>query len=321
MTQIPLSASIVVPSRGGVRRLPILLGALHRQDRDDFEVVLVLDGDVDRSREAAERFSAAFGDRLRIVEFPENRGRVAALNAGFEAAQGHVLIRCDDDLEPSPSYVTNHVSRHEHEEPVGVVGLYRNRLSDTGFARAYGWASDERFRSEAYARRPDEAWVYWAGNCSVTRPTFDRVGGYDPLYSAYGWEDIDYGYRLHQAGVRVVLAPEAETTHHVAAISTQIRMRRSFYSGSARRLFDAKHPTAWGAASELRADTAPTLWDRLVTAEANFLTAASVERVGAAIDRALPFLPHYVAEKLVASGVEAASLAGQRTDGQLERTF
>ena len=213
------------------------------------------------------------------------------------------------------------MSSHQHEDSVGVVGLYRNRLSDTPFARAYRWASDERFRREAYARPSDEAWVYWAGNCSVTRPTFDRVGGYDPIYSAYGWEDIDYGYRLHQSGVRVVLAAEAETTHHVAAISTQIRMRRSFYSGSARRLFDAKHPKAWGTAPQRRGDAAPSLWERLVAAEANLLTAASVERVGAAIDRALPFLPHYVAEKLVASGVEAASLAGQRTDGQLKRTF
>ena len=119
MTQTPLAASVVVPSRGGVRRLPILLGALHRQDREDFEVVLVLDGDIDRSRQAAERFRASFGDRLRIVEFPENRGRVAALNAGFEKAQGHVLIRCDDDFEPSPGYVDAHVTAHAQPTAVG----------------------------------------------------------------------------------------------------------------------------------------------------------------------------------------------------------
>ena len=324
MTQTPLAASVVVPSRGGVRRLPILLGALHRQDRDDFEVILVLDGDIDRSRQAAERFSASFGDRLRIVEFPENRGRVAALNAGFEKAQGHVLIRCDDDFEPAPGYVDAHVTAHAQSTAVGVVGLPHNRFADTLYARAYGRARDGQFREEAYARPETDHWRYWASNCSLTRVTYQRVGPYDPDYRAYGWEDVDYGYRLHALGIPVRLVREAETVHHAAAVTTALRMTRAFHAGAARRLFDAKHPeAAHGPAADGRAaaSDSPSLWSRLVAAEANLLTAASVERVGAAIDRALPFLPHYVAEKLVASGVEAASLAGQRTDGQLERTF
>ena len=150
------------------------------------------------------------------------------------------------------------------------------------------------------------------------------MGPYDPDYRAYGWEDVDYGYRLHALGIPVRLVREAETVHHAAAVTTALRMTRAFHAGAARRLFDAKHPeAAHGPAADGRAaaSDSPSLWSRLVAAEANLLTAAPVERVGAAIDRALPFLPHYVAEKLVASGVEAASLAGQRTDGQLERTF
>ena len=150
------------------------------------------------------------------------------------------------------------------------------------------------------------------------------MGPYDPDYRAYGWEDVDYGYRLHALGIPVRLVREAETVHHAAAVTTALRMTRAFHAGAARRLFDAKHPeAAHGPAADGRAASSdsPSLWSRLVAAEASLLTAGSVERVGAAIDRALPFLPHYVAEKLVAAGVEAASLAGQRTDGQLKRTF
>lgn len=327
------AATVVVPSRAGVQNLPILLGALFRQDRDDFEVIIVLDGDVDRSREAVERFSQSYGDRLSVVEFPENRGRVAALNAGFGRARGRVLIRCDDDFEPAPDYVSAHVQAHASGDgaggEVGVVGLPHNRFSDTPYARVYGGPRDARFREEAYARPASEHWNYWAGNCSVTRAAFELVGQYDADYRAYGWEDVDYGYRLHAAGIPVRLVPAAETVHHAAAVSTALRMKRAFYSGAAKRLFDEKHPHAFSpthdadaAPGEAEADAAPpSLWNRLVDAESRLITAESVERIGRTIDIAVRVLPRPVAEKLIASGVEAASVAGRRVEERLDRTF
>ena len=56
-------------------------------------------------------------------------GRVTALNTGFDAATGDVLIRCDDDFEPSPGHVAAHVTAQlaaHHGEVVrgrgGLVG-------------------------------------------------------------------------------------------------------------------------------------------------------------------------------------------------------
>ena len=46
------AVSVVVPTRGGARRLPVLLEALAGQVLDEpWEVVVVLDGDVDGSRQ------------------------------------------------------------------------------------------------------------------------------------------------------------------------------------------------------------------------------------------------------------------------------
>ena len=235
-----------------------------------------------------------------------------------------MLIRCDDDFEPAPDYVGSHIRAHDGSEPVGAVGLPRNRFSDTPYARVYGRPRDTRFRSDAYARPPEEQWRYWAGNCSLTRTTYERVGPYDTDYRAYGWEDVDYGYRLHSHGVPVRLIPEAEAVHHAAAVTTAIRMMRAFHSGAAHRLFDSKHPDARfeAAMGTAPASSAPrSVWERIVLAEASILTTETVERVGTAIDRALPLLPQYVAEKLVAAGVEASAVAGLRADEQPERSF
>ncbi len=304
------AASLVIPSYRGATRLEVLFAALRAQRFEgDWEAVVVLDGLVDASDEVVH----AAGESLpvRLVCFEENRGRPAALNAGFAAAAGEVLVRCDDDLEPDPDYVANHVAAHEGPEPVGVVGLYRNVLPDTPYGRGYGASSDERFRADAYATPEEGRWRYWAGNVSVTRETFDRVGDYDVSFRAYGWEDIDWGYRLARLGIPVVLDAKLETRHHAANSSAAIRARRAFESGHAKAHFEAKHALA-DDRGPARPTVAQRIWGAAVGALARVGTAGRCERWGGWVDRALPIVPDPVGEKLVALLVESGGMAGHR---------
>ncbi|REJ08087.1 glycosyltransferase family 2 protein [Microbacterium bovistercoris] len=296
-------ASLVIPSRGGVDRLPHLFHALGRQTTTDWEAIVVLDGDIDSSAGVVDAAAAELP--VRSIVFDENRGRSAALNAGFAAARGQVLIRCDDDLRPAPDYVASHIARHESSTAVGVIGLYRNVYPDTAYARAYGRARDRRFREEAYAATA--TWRYWAGNVSVTRETYDRVGDYDEDYRAYGWEDVDWGYRLQVFGAEVILAPELETLHHIAAVTTEIRIERAFHSGAARRTFVGKH------GSQVFGERAPDhgWWGRLIdrTAERDGLSQlrARARKADATLDR----MPRWAAEKRVSWLVESAARSGE----------
>ncbi len=297
-------ASVVVPSRGGASRLPRLLGLLAAQDEPDFEVVVVVDGDVDGSAQVL----AADGHDLRLVTevFPENRGRSAALNAGFALASGELLIRCDDDLEPASDFVSGHLAGHDGRD-VGVVGLYRNVFPDTAYATAYGRRADRSFRGEAYAVDPSTRWRYWAGNVSVTREAYHEVGPYDTRYRAYGWEDVDWGYRLHRTGRAVVLDEGLETTHRLVATTTRSRVQRAFYSGAAKCLFDAKH----GAGVLPAADPAGP-WGLAVRSTGRLLGEGGLGRAAGLVDRTLPLLPEPVGRKAVALLVESGQLAGHR---------
>ncbi|GAA4485974.1 glycosyltransferase family 2 protein [Microbacterium panaciterrae] len=307
-------ASIVVPTRGGSARLPRLFAALRAQTEPAWEAIVVVDGDIDGS--AAVIAEAAADLPVRALVLPENRGRSAALNAGFADARGGILIRCDDDLRPGPEYVAAHVARHA-EGVCGVIGLYRNVYPDTAYARAYGRERDGRFRADAYAAPAESAWRYWAGNVSVARETYDRIGDYDTAFRAYGWEDVDWGYRLHQSGIGIVLAPELETPHHVAATTTEVRVTRAFLAGAAKRAFDAKHglapsdlarsdPASGGSAS-----TAPAgVWNRLVHRTAARHGLAELQRRARTADRVVARSPRWLAEKHVAWLVESAGLSG-----------
>ncbi|UVY84837.1 glycosyltransferase [Brachybacterium sp. NBEC-018] len=302
-------ASIVVPSYRGVDRLPALLDSLAAQQEGTppFEVIVVVDGVDDGSvalLEAERRLT------LRSILLPENRGRVTALNTGFEAARGEVLIRCDDDLVVPPTYVVAHMEAHPAGESVGVVGLTRDVHQPSPYARAYGEDAAARSSAGALARPAGERWRLWAASCSISRSTWERIGRYDLRYRAYGWEDIDYGYRLHHAGIPILLAPGATAEHHGPARTAAARARKAFESGAARATFLHLHPEAPLPAPS--AGHGP--WGAAVRVTARGLTSArAAERAGTIADRLLPRVPVPVGRKLVALAVEAAGLAGTRT--------
>lgn len=305
------TASVIIPSYRGAERLPRLLTALAAQTTTDWEAIVVIDGDVDGSEEVVARYSHL---PIRSVVFPENRGRVAALNAGHEAASGEVLIRCDDDLEPAPDYVQKHIDSHAEQEQ-GTIGIYLNVLPDTRYTAVYGAQADQLFRDAAYSADQDSTWQFWAGNASLTRDIWESIGPYDVRYRAYGWEDVDYGFRLHQAGIPVVIDRGLATRHHAAATSAKSRVQRSFHSGQARQLFDKIHNQYHSPPTE---PSGMSLWNKAVRTSAQFMDYQRATRAAKVVDAVIGFVPTPVARKLIALCVEASALAGYESTAEPE---
>lgn len=304
---LPL-VSLIVPSRGGARRSPVLLNALRAQTSAAWEAIIVIDGDIDGSTAIVD--AASLDLPVRRITFDVNRGRAAALNAGFAAARGGVMVRCDDDLVPRPDYVVGHLEAHSDRE-VGVVGLYRNSYPETTYARVYGRDWDLQFRRDAYSAPRETSWKYWAGNVSVTRQLCERVGSYDESYRSYGWEDVDWGYRLASLGVPIVLDTRLETEHRIAATTSAVRALRAFYSGAARTRFELKHSIQAHATLE------STSWNRMVSLLAPTLDEKRIQRLGRAVDASARLLPDDVAGKAVAMLVEASARAGHGSGNTL----
>ncbi|WP_114853268.1 glycosyltransferase family 2 protein [Brachybacterium sp. YJGR34] len=302
------AASIVVPSYRGAARLPALLDSLAAQEAGgpEFEVIVVLDGEDDGSGALL-----AAEDRVpvRILTLPENRGRAGALNAGFAQARGRVLMRCDDDLVLPAVAVRAQVAAHAGEQPVGVVAPTRDVHTPSPYARAYGEDAAARSLAHALSRPAAQRWRLWAACCSITRDTWERIGPYDTRYRGYGWEDVDYGYRLHAAGIDLVVLAEAVAEHHGPARSARERARRAYASGAARARFRRLHPRA--PLPETTPGTGP--WGTAVGAAARAMRSPdAAARLGGAADALLPRVPRPVGRKLVALAVEGAGIAGDR---------
>jgi GT2 family glycosyltransferase len=226
-----LRASVLIPS---FNRLPFLrqtLASLEFQSvpADRFEVIIAVDGSTDGTAEALALMKPHFPLKW-VVQV--SRGPAAARNAAARLAQHELLIFLDDDQITAPGLVAAHLAAHERDRNVLVQGAYplAPRHDSRGASMAY-----ERSRLRKFfeaSRNSSPVWLVWGGNFSVSRQTWQRVGGFDESFRGYGGEDTDFGLRAAAAGVPVVFEAKA-LSFHLHAIGYEAFRNASYSEGRA----------------------------------------------------------------------------------------
>jgi glycosyltransferase involved in cell wall biosynthesis len=99
--------SVVVPlfnEDESIGELAEWIDKVMHENNFQYEIIFVDDGSKDRSWEIIENLSAAKPE-IKGIKFRRNYGKSAALNTGFEAASGDVVITMDADLQDSPEEI------------------------------------------------------------------------------------------------------------------------------------------------------------------------------------------------------------------------
>ncbi len=103
-----MDISIVVPVYNEEESLHPLMEWINRvlsSDQKTFEVVFIDDGSSDTSWQVIEELKEKYSGKVTAIKFRRNYGKSAALDVGFEAAQGDVVITMDADMQDSPDEV------------------------------------------------------------------------------------------------------------------------------------------------------------------------------------------------------------------------
>ena len=131
----PLDLSVVVPLFNEEESLPHLVEQLLqalRPSGERFELVLVNDGSSDRTAEVLEQISREVPELVAVL-LRKNYGQTAAMAAGFDVAQGEVIVSLDGDLQNDPADIPMLLAKLR--QGYDLVSGWRHQRQDAALQR------------------------------------------------------------------------------------------------------------------------------------------------------------------------------------------
>jgi len=133
----PLNVSVVIPiynEEANVAELVARVGTAMLRTGKTFELICVDDGSRDGSAAALEAI-AAERPWLKPLYLIRNYGQSAALQAGFDAAQGEIIVTLDGDLQNEPDDIPELLKILDERPEVDVISGWRKERQDRAVSR------------------------------------------------------------------------------------------------------------------------------------------------------------------------------------------
>lgn len=209
--------SVVIPTYNRIDTLEHVIPGLLESSLDPRQYeILVCDSNSDDGTAEFLAKLAVNHPHLRHLPGPYN-GRAQARNAGINAAHSPIVLFTDADIIPSPDLLARHLHRHAQaavarRRSIAVVGMELQVSSLGEYRRLRDFPGERKPLHPRWRRRVD--WLFFlTGNASVRRDDLVRLGGFDESFTGYGHEDLELGFRLSRAGVRLLYEPKAINFH------------------------------------------------------------------------------------------------------------
>ena len=223
--------SIVIPSAGKSAKLPtgetdMLSNCVNsistKTTYSNYEIVVVDNNDLaEHTLRAIER------NDCRFVHYEGPVNIAAKMNLGARHARGEYFLFLNDDVEViSPDWLE--VMLQIFERPnVGVVGakLYfgDRTIQHVGVVLTHRGIPEHVLRGTSgsslgyfFSSVTNRNYLAVTGACLMTRKdVFEKLEGFNCAL-AINYNDIDYCLRVHEAGLRIVFAAQAELFHYEA---------------------------------------------------------------------------------------------------------
>jgi GT2 family glycosyltransferase len=221
--------SIIIPTYNGGGKILNILKALENQTYKDFEVIVVIDGSTDGTKQIIGNANLELKS-LKVLE-QENKGRAAVRNRGACEASGNLMIFFDDDMRPDFKCVELHVLHHQKFEGSIMVGRqiedYNIRLTDLQLYKASLSRQWEDSLKIEYGPLQQENPYLTAANFSIQRKEFEKLFGFDIRLTDA--EDFDLAVRASKLGIQIYYNKEAIGWHDdFITCRSYIKRRRQY---------------------------------------------------------------------------------------------
>ena len=231
--------SIVVPVFNRPDEVDELLASLCSQTLTDFEVIIVEDGSKNPCKDVCDKYASILDLHY---YYKENSGPGQSRNYGVERAHGEYVIILDSDVVLPAGYLAAVDSAISHQ-PSAIAafgGPDAAHPSFTPVQKAISYSMTSFFTTGGIRGGKAKLDKFYprSFNMGIRRDVYQQLGGFSKM--RFG-EDIDFSYRIVEAGYQPRLFPDAWVWHKRRTDFRKF-FRQVYNSGIARINLEKRHP-------------------------------------------------------------------------------
>ena len=229
--------SIIVPVYNRPDEVDELLESLSNQTLKDFEVIIVEDGSVKPCKDVCDKYAGILALHYYAKE---NSGPGQSRNYGAERAQGDYVIILDSDVVLPTGYLQaiDDELRQNPSEAFGGPDAAHDSFTPVQKAISYSMTSFFTTGGIRGGKAKLDKFYPRSFNMGIRRDVYLKLGGFSKM--RFG-EDIDFSYRIVEAGFKPRLLPEAWVWHKRRTDFKKF-FRQVYNSGIARINLEKRHP-------------------------------------------------------------------------------
>ncbi len=219
-----MKVSIIIPNWNGSALLQKYLPKVIATS-DGAEIIVVDDASIDDSLAVLQNKFPT----VAVIAKEAHEGFASTVNRGVAASDADIVVLLNTDVAPEKGFLKPLIS-HFTDPSVFAVGCMDKSTEDgkiilrgRGLA---GWKKGFFVHSRGEIDAHDTAWVS-GGSGAFRKTIWKKLGGMDPIYNPFYWEDIDLSYRARKSGYRLVFEPKSVVQH----FHEEGKIKRDYSSG------------------------------------------------------------------------------------------
>lgn len=201
------TVSIIIPCWNSESQLKQNLPAVRTAAKKVSAEILIVDdaSTLDNSKKYLATLTG-----IKYLQNSTNQGFTKTVNRGVGEATGEIVILLNTDVAPEPDCFSRALPYFTDPTLFAVT-----------FNSGEGWAEGRwedgmlvHYPINKDAIKPMPSLWASGGQAAFRRNIWQKLGGLDPLYAPFYWEDVDLGYRAWKAGYQILWVPDARCSHH-----------------------------------------------------------------------------------------------------------
>ncbi|MCI8373324.1 MAG: glycosyltransferase family 2 protein [Lachnospiraceae bacterium] len=208
-------------------------------DTSDYSIYVVDNASTDHS---VSEIQKRYGSQLQLLINSENLGGSGGFNRGIRAAlkAGHPYIMClDNDVLVDESAVRSLLDCMQEHKEIGILGSRVYHMEEPDYVQQFGLNIDfENYIVDTlYANVPEDGTIPelvfcdTVATCSVlVRTEAILKAGIMPEDNFIYWDDMEWGYRIQQAGYRAAVYGRSKILHTKGASNRNNAVFTNYYS-------------------------------------------------------------------------------------------